>query len=72
MRTETVHAIISPDSDGGFVALAPEFDVASQGDTADEAAENLAEALSLFFEFAPKAELVRRSNRHQTLLVAVA
>lgn len=65
MRTEKVHAIISPDPDGGFVSLAPEFDVASQGDTAQEAADNLAEALSLLFEFATPAELDRRTNHHQ-------
>ena len=72
MRTETVHAIISPDSNGGFVSLAPEYDVASEGETVEEAAENLVEALSLFFEFAPQAELNRRFNRHQMLTVAVA
>jgi predicted RNase H-like HicB family nuclease len=72
MRSVSVHALISPDPDGGFVSLAPEYDVASQGETADEAAENLAEALSLFFEFATEAELNRRQHRHQMLTVAVA
>ncbi len=72
MRTETVHAIISPDPNGGYVSLAPEYDVASQGETAAEAAENLSEALSLFFEFAGQDELNRRLHQHQMLTVAVA
>jgi predicted RNase H-like HicB family nuclease len=72
MRSVSVHALITPDPEGGFVSLAPEYDVASQGETPDEAAENLAEALSLFFEFATEAELTRRLNRHQMLTVAVA
>lgn len=44
----------------GYVALCPEVDVASQGDTVAEARENLAEALSLFFETAPPEEINRR------------
>ncbi len=44
----------------GYVALCPVVDVASQGDTVDEARENLAEALRLFFETAPSGEFQRR------------
>lgn len=44
----------------GYVASCPEVDVASQGDTVAEARENLAEALSLFFETAPPEEINRR------------
>ena len=36
----------------GYVSLCPEVDVASQGDTIDEARKNLCEALELFFETA--------------------
>ena len=46
--------------DNGFVALCPELDVASQGDTVTEARDNLAEALTLLFETAPAEEVERR------------
>ena len=46
--------------DDGYVALCPELDVASQGDTVTEARDNLAEALTLFFETAPAEEVERR------------
>ena len=44
----------------GFVALCPELDVASQGDTIDEARKNLQEALELFFETASPEEIKTR------------
>ena len=44
-------AIIEREGDG-YVSLCPEVDVASQGETVDEARENLKEALELFFETA--------------------
>ena len=44
----------------GFVALCPELDVASQGDTIDEARKNLQEALGLFFETASSEEIKTR------------
>ena len=44
----------------GYVALCPEVDVASQGDTVAEARDNLAEALTLFFETASAEEVGRR------------
>jgi predicted RNase H-like HicB family nuclease len=43
-----------------FVALCPELDVASQGDTVEEARANLKEAVELFLETAPSEELERR------------
>jgi predicted RNase H-like HicB family nuclease len=52
-------AIIQRDGDG-FVALCPELDVASQGDTIESACENLREALELFFECAPAEEVHQR------------
>ncbi|MEM0967247.1 MAG: type II toxin-antitoxin system HicB family antitoxin [Verrucomicrobiota bacterium] len=42
---------------GGYFSLCPEIDVASQGDTIEEAKENLKEAVSLFFECASKEEI---------------
>jgi predicted RNase H-like HicB family nuclease len=44
----------------GYVALCPELDVASQGDTVEEARSNLVEALELFFECADPAEVESR------------
>ena len=46
--------------DGGFVALCPELDVASQGDSIESARDNLREALELFFECASPSELQQR------------
>lgn len=48
--------------DGGYVALCPELDIASQGDTIDEAQANLKEAVELFLETAPVEEVERRYN----------
>jgi predicted RNase H-like HicB family nuclease len=44
----------------GYVSLCPELDIASQGDTIEEARENLREALQLFFETASKEEIQAR------------
>ena len=44
----------------GYSALCPEYDIASQGATIEEARDNLAEALSLFFECADDSEIERR------------
>lgn len=52
-------AIIEREGDG-FVALCPELDVASQGETVDEAHGNLKEALELFFETASPQEIEDR------------
>lgn len=42
---------------GGYFALCPEIDVASQGDTIEEAKANLKEAVELFFECASESEI---------------
>ena len=52
-------AIIEREGDG-YVALCPEVDIASQGETVDEARENLREALELFFETASADEVQDR------------
>ena len=44
----------------GYVALCPEVDVASQGDTVEEARDNLREALELFLEVASPEEIATR------------
>jgi predicted RNase H-like HicB family nuclease len=58
-RTRQLTAIIEREGDG-YVALCPELDIASQGDTVEEARDNLAEALALFFETAAPAEVADR------------
>jgi predicted RNase H-like HicB family nuclease len=52
-------AIIEREGDG-FVALCPELDVASQGDTIEEARKNLQEAVELFLETADPSEIEDR------------
>jgi predicted RNase H-like HicB family nuclease len=44
----------------GYVALCPELDVASQGDSVEEAHRNLAEAVELFLETASPSEVESR------------
>jgi predicted RNase H-like HicB family nuclease len=44
----------------GYVSLCPELDIASQGDSVEEAKSNLKEAVELFFESASESEIVRR------------
>lgn len=47
----------------GYVALCPEVDIASQGTTVEQARDNLKEALELFFETAPPAEVASRLHK---------
>lgn len=44
----------------GYVSFCPELDLASQGDTVEEARSNLIEALELFFETADSSEITSR------------
>jgi predicted RNase H-like HicB family nuclease len=48
--------------EGGYVSLCPELDIASQGDTVEEARANLQEAVDLFFEAADPAEVAERTH----------
>jgi predicted RNase H-like HicB family nuclease len=52
-------AIIEREGDG-YVSLCPELDIASQGETIEEARNNLVEALELFFEMANPSEIQER------------
>ncbi len=52
-------AVIEKDDDM-YVALCPELDVASQGDTIEEAKANLQEAIELLFEYASEEEVQTR------------
>jgi len=68
VMSKTLTAIIT-EEDGGFVALNPETDVASQGDTVDEALANLKEALELYFEETQDTSLT--DIPHTTFLTTV-
>ena len=58
-RTRDLTAIIEREDDL-YVALCPELDIASQGETVEKARANLIEALELFFETADESEIQRR------------
>ena len=62
----TLSAVIQRE-DEMFVALCPELDVVSQGDTTDEAYANLQEAVELFLEDASDEELQRRLSSCTTV-----
>ena len=57
--TKKLTAVIHAEGDG-YVSLCPELDIASQGDTIEEARDNLREALQLFFECASSTEIEQR------------
>jgi len=52
-------AIIEHEGDG-YTALCPELDIASQGDSVEQARKNLIEAIELFFETASESEIQER------------
>lgn len=56
MTTKRLTAALTREDDG-YVAQCIEVDVASQGDTIEEALANLREALELYFEDQPRAEV---------------
>ena len=60
-------AIIEREGDG-YVALCPELDLASQGDSVPEARGNLKEAVELFFEVASESEIQRRCSGQRVIL----
>jgi predicted RNase H-like HicB family nuclease len=52
-------AIVQEEGDG-FVAVCPELDVASQGDTVEEATDNVREAVELLLTAADPSEIASR------------
>ncbi len=53
--------------DDMYVALCPELDIASQGESVEKARENLKEAIELFFETASQQET--RERLHDEVFV---
>ena len=54
-------ALIEREGDG-YVSLCAELDIASQGDTVEEAKRNLIEAVALFLATADPSEIERRGR----------
>jgi predicted RNase H-like HicB family nuclease len=52
-------AVIEKEGDG-YVSLCPELDIASQGNSIEEASANLKEAVELFLETASSTEMKQR------------
>lgn len=61
-RTKQLTAVIEREG-SGYVALCPELDIASQGDSIEEARNNLKEAVQLFFETASPSEAHHRLHQ---------
>ena len=59
--------VIEQEGDG-YVSLCPELDIASQGDTVEEARKNLIEALELFFEVASPSEIEQRLHKNNIFI----
>jgi predicted RNase H-like HicB family nuclease len=59
MSIKRLTALITREEDA-YVALCPELDVASQGETVEAARNNLTEAVELFLETCDQAEIAAR------------
>lgn len=66
MKQASFTAVLEKEG-SAFVALCPELDVASQGDTIESAMTNLREAVELFLECASPEELQQRI-RHEVFV----
>ena len=66
MKHQMFTAVLEKEGDA-FVALCPELEVASQGETVETALANLREAVELFLECASPEEIARR--RHEEVFV---
>jgi predicted RNase H-like HicB family nuclease len=66
-QSHSLTGIIEREGDG-YVALCPELDIASQGDTVEGARHNLVEALELFFECADPSEVDDRLRNEEIRL----
>ena len=60
MQTKHQFTAIIEREENMYVALCPELDIASQGDTVEEARKNLKEAIELFLEEASQQEIKER------------
>jgi len=60
MKKQRVFTAIIENEEQGYTALCPELDIASQGDSVEQARKNLIEAIELFFETASETEIQER------------
>ncbi|MEX1138056.1 MAG: type II toxin-antitoxin system HicB family antitoxin [Bacteroidota bacterium] len=67
MQTKHQFTAVIEREDDQYVALCPELDIASQGDTVETARVNLKEAIELFFETASPKEI--RDRLHDEVFV---
>ncbi len=67
MQTKHQFTAVIEREDDQYVALCPELDIASQGDTVEKARVNLKEAIELFFETASPKEI--RDRLHDEVFV---
>jgi len=58
-QVKQLTCIIEREGDG-YVSLCPQIDIASHGNSVEEATNNLIEAIALFFELASPSELLAR------------
>ena len=61
MQNYSLTALVEREG-AGYVSLCPELDVASQGDTVEQATTNLKEAVELFLECANPEEVQERMH----------
>jgi predicted RNase H-like HicB family nuclease len=66
-KTLQLTAVIERE-DNMYVATCPEVDVASKGQTVEEARANLLEAVELFFEAASQSEIRRRLKKETYIM----
>lgn len=66
-KMQQLTVVIEREGDG-YVSLCPELEVASQGDTIEEARKNLTEAVELFFETASPSEI--KSRLHSEVYIS--
>ncbi|OGU84831.1 MAG: hypothetical protein A2W11_13150 [Ignavibacteria bacterium RBG_16_35_7] len=60
MKNKRNFTVIIEKEDDMYVGLCPELDIASQGNSVEEARENLKEAIELFLETASPSEVKER------------
>ena len=67
MRNTRQFTAVIEREDNSYVALCPELDIASQGESVEVARANLKEAIELFFETASKKEV--RERMHEEVFI---
>jgi predicted RNase H-like HicB family nuclease len=63
MRNKQSYSIIVARESDGFVSICPELDIASQGESREEAKNNLNVAIALFLETASALEIRKRYGK---------